>query len=95
MPVHDGLIILPWTTRDSFVCIARSFLCEGGKSRLLLFFSLDRHIHVGNLKVHLKHKLDASDLGDDGKDFGAAPCIVDEWCISEARQTRWKVMRMK
>ena len=41
---------------------------------------------MGNLKVHLRHKLNTSDLRDDGKDFGAAPCIVDEWRISEASQ---------
>jgi hypothetical protein len=87
MPVHDRSIILPWATRNSFVSVAGNFLCESSKSRLLLFLGLDRHIHVGNLKIHLRHKFNTSDLGDDGKDFGAAPCIIDEWRISEASQT--------
>lgn len=86
MPVDDRSVILPRTTGDTFVSIARGLLSESCKSGLLLIFCLNRHVHVGNLKVHLRDELNTSNLGDDGKDLGTAPCVIDEWSITEASQ---------
>jgi hypothetical protein len=79
VPSDDGLVIFPWATRNAFVVIKESLLvvdCIKFLSRLLV--ALHGEVDVTDLVVALRDKVNASNLGDDGKSIRTVPSVVRE-----------------
>lgn len=71
VPVDNGALVFP-------VHASSSLLLDIGECASLLLFASDRQVHVSDFKVHRRHKVNTSNLGDDGEGLGVLPGIVHE-----------------
>jgi hypothetical protein len=82
VPVHNWFVVFPGTARDTFISLTRCFLSSGSKTLFLLLLSLHGDVDVGNLKVHLRNKIDTGNFGNNGQRLWILPRVIYEWCIA-------------
>lgn len=62
MPIHDGLVVLPGASCNTFVGLGQLFVHESLELFNLLRLGLSGDVDVSNLEVHLRHQLNTSNL---------------------------------
>lgn len=86
MPIHNGTVFFPRASRYALVGLTMSFLlqCLG-----YIFFCiiLGGNVDTGNLEIHLRNELNASDLGNDVQDCGTSPGIIHKRRVPAAVST--------
>lgn len=78
MPVDDGLIIFPRTTRDTFISVTVGLLLQSLLDSLDLLLGVGGNVDVSDLKVDRWDKLDTGNLGYNVEDLRTAPGVIDE-----------------